>query len=109
MANETDRFWDRNKPKSTALRETGIQQMCYVRWEFEIESLERRTAAETQCLEKSELLTNTKSFGRAQISNQFATVSPQQTIIPNQKVAIVYNKWEMSSRWMETLTLDELN
>jgi hypothetical protein len=108
-ANETGRFWDFKETKPIALTETALQQIRYTRWTFEIETPKRRATAETLGGEKSDLPINTKSFGTAQISNQFATVSPQQTIIPNQKVAIVYNKWEMSGRWIETLTLDELN
>jgi hypothetical protein len=107
-ANETDRFWDFNETKSTALIETMVQQLSYARWTFEIESRERRLI-ETPRRENSDPPTNTKSFGRAQISNQFATVSPQQAIIPNAKVGTVHNKRKTIVQPTANVALDELN
>jgi hypothetical protein len=63
----------------------------------------------TPCGENSDLPTNTESFGRAQILNHFATVRPHQTIVDNQKVIVVYNKWETMIPPMKSLALNELN
>jgi hypothetical protein len=101
LANETDRFWNFDDTKSMAQRESVVQQMRYPRWTFEIESRERR-AVETLCGENSYGPTNTKSFGRAQISDHFATVSPHHKIIANQKVRTAHNKRETISRGKET-------
>jgi hypothetical protein len=84
--------------KLTAIQESTVQQMSDVRWTSEIESPERRAFAETLCGENSYLPTSTKSFGKAQISNHFAIVSPNQTIVSNQKVVIVSNKRETISQ-----------
>jgi hypothetical protein len=45
---------------------------------------------ETFCGENGDLPTNTKRLRRDQILNKFETVSAQQTIISNQKVAVVH-------------------
>jgi hypothetical protein len=108
LTNETDRFWNVDEAKSTALRESVVQQMRYPRWTFEIESYER-SAFETLCGENSYCTINTKSFGRAQISNHFATVSPHQTIIANQKVRTVHNKRETIALRIETHAIDEFD
>jgi hypothetical protein len=91
LTDEKHRFWEFNETKPPATKETVVQKMRYARWMFKIDSRERRVVAETLCRENSDLPTNTKSFGIAEISNQFATVSPNQTIVANQKVVAVYN------------------
>jgi hypothetical protein len=72
--------------------------MRYATWTFEIESRERPVVGETLCSENSDIGTNTKSVGTPQISNQFATVSPHQAIVPDQKVVTVQSKSRMIVR-----------
>jgi hypothetical protein len=88
-ANETDRFWNFDETKSSALIETLVQQMRYARWMFETESSEGTVITETPCSENSDIPINTKSLGKAQISKHFAAVRPHQAIISNQKVVTV--------------------
>jgi hypothetical protein len=109
FTNETDRFGDFNETKSSTVKETLVQQMCYARWKFKTESCERRAIAETLCGENGYRATNTKSFGRAQISNHFQTVSPHQTTVADQKVFMVYKKWKTFVRWIETFAVDEFD
>jgi hypothetical protein len=109
MANKMNRFWNFNEAKSTAIIETPVQQMCDARWKLEFESRKRALPAETPCGENTDLPTNAKHFGRAQISNHFATVSPYQTFIANQKVFMVYNKWETIARRIEIPAVDEFD
>jgi hypothetical protein len=106
ITNETDRVWDFNKTKSTALRESLVQQMRYARWTFEIEGRERRVSEKTPRSENSDLPTNAKSLGRAQISNQLAAVNSQQTIGFDKKVVTVYNKRKTTGR---RIAADEVN
>jgi hypothetical protein len=109
LTNETDRVWDFNETKLTTLIETVVQQMCDARWTFEVESREPIVFSETRCAENSDLTTNTKSFGSAQISNQFPTISTHQAIFVNQKVVTVYNKWETFGTRIETFAVDEFD
>jgi hypothetical protein len=106
---EADRFRNFKETKSTALTETALQQMRYTRWTFEIESCERITAAETPFAQNCDLPTNTKSSGRAQMSKHFATVSPYQTIVANQEVAIVDSQRERIVPSIKKVALDEFD
>jgi hypothetical protein len=83
--------------------------MRYATWTFEIESCERGEVTETHCGEHSDLPIDRKSWRRAQISNQFATVTPHETIIPHAKVGTVYNKQETIVPLTIMIMLDELN
>jgi hypothetical protein len=94
-ANETDRVWDFNEAKSTAVIKSMVQQVCYVGWRFKIESRERRAFHETLCPENSYLTAHKNTFGRAQILNHFVTVSPHKKGISNQKVETVDRAKEM--------------
>jgi hypothetical protein len=82
--------------------------MRYATWSFKIESRERRVI-ETLCGENCDLPIYTKSFARVQITNQFATVSPKQTIVVNAKVGTGYNKRETIVPLIVTVAPDELN
>jgi hypothetical protein len=86
-----------------------VQQMCCARWALEIESPEAIAVKKTRCRQNCDLSANTKSLGRAQMSNQFATVSQNQAMVSNQKVGTAHNKRETIMKSIETLALDEID